>query len=285
MDLSIIIVSWNVKDRLKENLRALFDSKHVSFEVIVVDNNSADRTAEMVKKEYPNIKLIANAANLGFARANNQGIKLAQGKYVLLLNPDMRVFDDTLSNMISWMNCHEQAAVAGCKLIGEDGVIIRHVRRFPKFLDQLAIILKLPHFLPKVTNHYLINDFDYKKSAKVDSIRGGFFLIRAQTIKQIGLLDEQYFLWFEEVDYCQRVSRAGLEVWYSSAAECIDLVGQSFRQVNLSLKQKYFRDSMLKYFKKWHAPIEYWLLKSAWPLGRLLAWAGEKLKLKSRART
>lgn len=285
MDLSIIIVSWNVKEKLKDNLRALFESQHADFEVIVVDNNSKDGTVAMVRKEHPQVKLIANADNLGFARANNQGIKQAVGKYVLLLNPDMRVFDDTLSNMLSWMNHHEQAAVAGCKLVSENSEIVKQVRRFPELLDQLAIILKIPHLIPGILNKYLRNDFDYNKSAKVDSIRGGFFMIRRETINKVGLLDERYFLWFEEVDYCRRVSSAGLEIWYSNAAECIDLVGQSFKQVNLALKQKYFRDSMLKYFKKWHSPFAYWILKLAWLAGLLLARVGEKTKIGREAKT
>ena len=110
-------------------------------------------------------------------------------------------------------------------------------------------------------------------------------MIRAETIKKIGLLDERFFLWFEEVDYCRRVRRAGREVWYSSSAECIDLVGQSFKQLKVAVKQRYFRDSMLKYFKKWHSPLEYWLLRLAWPAAILAATVGEKLKIKSKGIT
>lgn len=302
MDLSIIIVSWNVKEKLKDNLRALYESQNANFEVFVVDNNSQDGSVEMVKKYYPRVhpvksdqlvdakqfngvKLIANQENYGFARANNQAIKLAMGRYILLLNPDMRLFDDTLSSMISWMDRHDEAWVAGCKLIDESARVIRQVRRFPSLFDQLAIILKIPHLLPGILNNYLRSDFDYAKSAQVDSIRGGFFMIRKQAIEKIGLLDERYFLWFEEVDYCRRVKQAGGEVWYTNAAECIDLVGQSFKQVNLAVKQRYFRDSMLKYFKKWQPAYEYWILRLVWPIGILLAWAGDKLNLKSQAKT
>jgi GT2 family glycosyltransferase len=285
MDLSIIIVSWNVKEKLRENLRALFESQYVNFEVFVVDNNSSDGSAEMVKTEYPQVELIANQENFGFAKANNQAIKLARGKYILLLNPDMRVFDDTLSNIVSWMNRHNEAMVVGCKLVDEIGNIIKHVRRFPSLFDQLSIVLKLPHIFPSALNKYLINDFDYQKPAKVDTIRGGFFMIRSQAIFRIGLLDERFFLWFEEVDYCRRVKETGLEVWYTNSAECIDLLGQSFKQVNLAVKQRYFQDSMLKYFKKWHQPYEYWLLRIAWPFGKIIAWAGEKLNYKNKTQT
>ncbi len=111
MDLSIIIVSWNVREKLKDNLRALYESQNVDFEIFVVDNNSADGTALMIKKDYPRVNLITNSENLGFARANNQAIKLAMGRYILLLNPDMRVFDDTLSSMISWLDRHDDTGL------------------------------------------------------------------------------------------------------------------------------------------------------------------------------
>lgn len=285
MNLSIIIVSWNVREKLKDNLRSIFANKFVDFEVIVVDNNSHDKTPEMVKKFYPQVKLNANKENLGFAKACNQGVRQASGQYLLLLNPDMKVFDDTFSNMISWMNHHEKAWVAGCKLIDENSKIITNVRRFPTIFDQLAIIFKIPHLLDGVLNKYLRLDFDYSKSSPVDSIRGGFFLMRSNTIKKIGPLDERYFLWFEEVDYCKRVKSAGGEVWYSNAAECIDLVGQSFKQLNRVQAQKYFRESMLRYFKKWHSPLSYWILKLAWPIGLGLTWIGEKLNFKNKAET
>ncbi|MDO8592453.1 MAG: glycosyltransferase family 2 protein [bacterium] len=285
MDLSIIIVSWKVREKLKDNLKALYESQNINFEVFVVDNNSADGTVEMVKKYYPQAKLIANQENFGFARANNQAIKLATGKYVLLLNPDMRIFDDTLSNMISWMNRHERAWAAGCKLVDENASLIKQVRRFPGFWDQLAIVLKLPHLCPALLDGYLRSNFDYEKSAPVDSIRGGFFMIRRETMEKIGLLDERYFIWFEEVDYCRRVKLAGGEVWYSAAAECIDLVGQSFKQVEMMAKQRYFRDSMLKYFEKWHPGWQYRLLKLAWPAGLTITGLGERLKIKSKAKT
>ncbi|MDO9399789.1 MAG: glycosyltransferase family 2 protein [bacterium] len=285
MDLSVIIVSWNVKEKLRDNLEALFKSQNVSFEVFVVDNNSKDNTVEVVKNNFPDVKLIANQENLGFAKANNQAIKLAKGRYILLLNPDMRVFDNTLSDMVFWMDKNKQAMVAGCKLVDENKKIVKHVRCFPALADQLAIILKIPHIFPTVLNKYLRNDFDYTISAKVDSVRGGFFMIRKEAIEKIGLLDERFFLWFEEVDYCKRVKQFGGEVWYAPVAECIDLIGQSFKQLDRGMTQKYFRNSMLKYFKKQRPIYEYWILKIIWPIGMFMVWVGKKLKIKNKAKT
>ncbi|MBA3047887.1 glycosyltransferase family 2 protein [Patescibacteria group bacterium] len=334
MDLSIIIVSWNVQEKLKENLKAIYQTSPqpspsqgegaISFEIFVVDNNSADNTAEMVKNEFPRVKLIVNKENLGFAKANNQAIKKAQGGFILLLNPDMRVFPDTFANMIKWMRKNKQAAVAGCRLVNpapfsqkrfdnnfEDktkhkklakrcgvdkkGNTINHVRRFPTVWDQLAIVLKLPHVFPNILNKYLRTDFDYNKAAKVDSIRGGFFMFRTSppapllgkesgAMKKI-LLDERYFLWFEEVDFCKQIQKTGGEVWYTPSAKCVDYVGQSFSQVNTIQKQKYFRDSMLKYFKKWHPSWQYRVLKMAWVVGIFMTFIGEKINFKSKAKT
>lgn len=270
MTLSIIIVSWNVRDRLKHNLSALFDSRtDFDFDVWVVDNASSDRTIEMVESEFPQVKLIANSQNLGFAKANNQAIRQAEGEFILLLNPDMRVQADTLEKMIKWFERHPQAAVAGCKLTDEQGGIVPHVRRFPKISDQLAIVLKLPHLYPKILDSYLSKDFNYELPGKVDSIRGSFFLMR-RINNELPLLDERYFVWFEEVDYCRMARSKGFEVWYSPVATCIDYVGGSFSQVKRGTTQQYFQDSMIKYFAKWHPQWQVSMLKLAWPIGKLI---------------
>lgn len=288
MELAIIIVSWNVKDKLRDNLKALFSSSgELDFKVWVVDNDSADGSAAMVASEFPWVELIANRDNLGFAKANNQALRqgAAKADFVLLLNPDMRVEPDTLAKAVDWMKRNPQAALAGCHLVDEQGATVKHVRRFPTITDQLAIVLKLPHLLLRVLKKYLREDFDYGQSARVDSVRGGFFLLRRETLEKVGLLDERYFIWFEEVDYCKRVYEQGLEVWYTPAAQCLDYVGQSFKQVKRGTTQNYFQESMLKYFRKWHPLWQYWLLKLAWPLGRLLVQLGELSRFKPQART
>lgn len=276
MDLSVIIVSWKVIDKLRSNLNALFQSQSdFKFEVFVVDNNSHDGSADMVKKEFPQVILISNQDNLGFAAANDQALERAKGKFILLLNPDMLVKRDTLENALLWAKENPQATVTGCKLVSEKGEIVRQVRRFPKFSDQLAVTLKLPHFFPSIINKYLCSDFDYLKAAKVDSIRGAFFLInREEFCKKSGRpyprLDERYFIWFEEVDFCREVYRLGGEVWYTPVAECLDYVGSSFAQVKRGQAQKYFSDSMLKYFEKWEKRSEYLTLKIVWGIVRII---------------
>ncbi len=286
MDLSIVIVSWNVKEKLRECLRSVEETaQNFRCEVFVVDNDSKDGTVAMIEKEFPLVHVIANNFNAGFAKANNQAIRLSQGRYVLLLNPDMRVFPGALQNMVKFMDEPRNAkvGVAGCHLVTEAGETVPHVRRFPTLKDQLAIMLKVSHLFPHVLDSYMMPEFDYSKEARVDSIRGSFFMIRREVLNKIGLLDEGFFIWFEEVDFCKRTIAAGYEIAYTPVAKAVDYVGQSFKQVKFYPKQKMFTRSMVYYFKK-HAPWwEYrvlWLLR---PVALLVAWIGDKLNMGRKA--
>ena len=276
MDISIVIVSWKVRDLLRENLKALFKSEgNVSFEVFVVDNKSVDGTFEMVGQEFPQVNLMLNNTNVGFSKANNQAMEMTQGKYVLLLNPDMRVFPDTLEKMYQFMERRSDAGVSSCRLVKDNGENIPHVRKFPTLLDQLAVVLKIPHIFPDVLDEYLMSDFDYTKEAEVDSVRGAFFMIRREVLHAIGKLDERYFVWFEEVDYCKRVISAGMKVVYNPSAKCVDHIGKSFSQVGRGRTQDYFKNSMLEYFSKWGNWFEFLILYLAWPIGKFLAFVAD----------
>lgn len=281
MDISIIIVSWNVKDLLEKNLKTLYSTiKGVNFEVIVVDNNSSDGSAAMAIKEFPQAKVIYNNKNLGFAKANNQGIEIATGKYILLLNPDMQVMPATIEGMIKWMDEHPKVGIAGPQLIDSKGNNVPHVRRLPTLKDQLAIMLKITHIFPKILDKYLYRDFDYTKEGVVDSIRGSFFMIREDVVKKIGGLDELYFVWFEEVDYCRQARNAGWEIMYTPVVQCLDHVGQSFQQVKRVKTQKMFTESMVKYFAKWEPKYKSIILRIFRPWGIFVTWLIEKIGVK-----
>lgn len=278
MDLSIIIVSWNVKDLLRDNLRTIFENSHgISFEVFVVDNNSHDGTVIMVEKEFPSVTIIANPDNKGFSKANNQAIELSQGRYVLLFNPDMRILPNTLTDMVEWMDKNPKAGIASCHLVDGSGNTIPHVRRFPGVIDQLALIFKIPHVFPRILDKYMMREFDYLREASVDSIRGSFFMIRRSVIDRLGGLDERYFIWFEEVDFCRQARDAGWSVMYTPSVQCIDYVGKSFAQIMAYKKQKMFTDSMLKYFKKWH-PFSAIFIYVTRPVGLGLTFLYDKIK-------
>ena len=294
MKLSIIIVTWNSEAQIEGNLRALLDSKKdFEFEIFVVDNNSEDKTVQVIKDHFPTVSLIENEANLGFAKANNQVIRQVDSDYVLLLNPDMIVKKDTLAKMIEWMDENQQASVAGCRLLDDQGETVKQVRKLPSLFDQAAIAMKLPHFFKNVLKKYIVEDFDYEKEQIVDSIRGAFFMINKKNIADLKMfqnrtmpeLDERFFIWFEEVDFCRQVKQGGGEVWYTPTAECTDLIGKSFEKVALYQKQKYIRDSMLKYFEKWHHPGEALILRLAWALSGMLIQISKLLKTKPKAKT
>lgn len=256
MDLSIIIVSWNVSELLKKCLESIYKyTRGVSFEIFVIDNGSADSTVEMIQKAkpfYSRLSLINNKKNKGFAAANNQGIRQAQGDYILLLNPDTELREDSLTKMAEFMKSNPRCGIAGCSLLNSDGSHQDSVRKFPGFLDQALILLKLHHILPNLPpmRRYLCQNFDYDRQQQVDQVMGAFFMIRRKVIDKIGLLDEKFFIWFEEVDFCLRAKQAGWEVIYTPLTSATHHFGQSFKQMMTVDKQKIWNKSVKYYFLK-----------------------------------
>jgi hypothetical protein len=251
-DLAVIIVSWNVKDAVLKNLRSVFASSPMpALDVILVDNASEDGTVETVREAFPDVRLIANKENRGFAAACNQGLAASSARHALLLNPDMRVEPDALAKTVDYLDAYPNVAVLGSKLVGEDGKPMHHLRRFPTLRDQFVILSKLTHLFPKTIYRYMGRDLDLEQEQDVDSIRGSYFAINRSALDAIGLLDERYFIWFEEVDYCRRVKEKGMSVRYVPSIVAHDSVGKSFAQRGRWWKRKQFLTSMMKYFLKW----------------------------------
>ena len=265
MDVSIIIVSWNTRDLLQKCLQSIYKhTRGISFEIFVIDNGSHDGAVEMIRLEFPGLTCIANVVNRGFAGANNQGIKRAGGRYVLLLNPDTELTNDALSLMTKWMDEKRECGIAGCHLLNTDLSHQNSVRRFPQLLDQTIILLKLHHLFPKLLSSYLESDFDYRKESKVDQVMGAFFMIRRSVIENLGELDERNFWnWFEEVDFCLRARDRGYEIWYAPLANVIHHYGQSFKQVMPFAKQEMWNRSLRNYFKKHNSIIAYCVITLA----------------------
>ncbi len=280
MDLSIITVTWNSAKLIDEQIRSVDTGcKAISHEQYVVDNASPDGTADLVKRIFPNVTVIANTDNKGFSAANNQGARLATGKYILLLNPDMRVSPGSLDVMYQWMEKHPDVGLASCKLVDEHGNLNSEAqpRRFPRLFDQLAIILKLPHFFPTVLDRYLWKGFDADKEQEVDSVRGSFMIMRREVYEKLGwAFDPRYFIWFEDVDTCREVHRLGYKVVHTPVISCVDYIGQSFKQRTTLWKQKEFTKSMLTYFQKWE-PWYVWMWIALFrPVGIALAWINDR---------
>ncbi len=272
-DIATITVGYNVRDLTVKNIETLLESEgDIKAQIILVDNWSQDGTVEAVEARFPEVWLVKNRYNTGFAHAVNQGIAAARSRHILLLNPDMRVSKEALARFVAYADTHPDVGVIGGKLVTEDGRLVPHVRRFPDIWSQLAVILKLPHLFPKVLAHYMQEDLNPDLEQDVDSVRGSFFLITRQALDAFGCLDPRYFIFFEEVDFCRQVVEKGMKVRYVPSITAIDYVGRSFKQRTRYWSQKQFTKSMIQYFQKWEPKWQSWLLRAARPLGLVGLW-------------
>jgi GT2 family glycosyltransferase len=255
MDLSVITVTWNSQDIILDQIASVFSGcQSISYEQIIVDNASKDSTVKSINKQYPNLKVISNKKNIGFAAANNLGVVQSKARYYLFLNPDMQVETGSLDNLVSWMDNHKEVGVASCKLTDIQGKEnkLASPRRFPKIFEQLALVLKIPHIFPSILDKYHMKDMDSEKEQEVDSVRGSFMIIRYDLVSKLGwAFDPRYFIWFEDVDICREAKKLGYKVMYTPIISCVDFVGQSFGQQKFFWKQYNFIKSMIIYFKKW----------------------------------
>lgn len=218
MLLSVIIVSYNVKDYLWQCLTSLRKSlKDIDAEVIVFDNHSHDETIKCLQPQFKDVKFISSNHNLGFAKGNNHAIRLSKGKYVLLLNPDTIVAENTIRSAIAFMETHPKAGGAGARMTNADGTDAKESRRgIPTPLTALFKFTGLCSRFPqgKHTGRYYMGWLPWDKEARIEIISGAFFLIRRAALEQIGLLDESFFMYGEDVDLSYRLLKGGWENWY-----------------------------------------------------------------------
>lgn len=257
MKLNIVIVTFHEKEAI---LRACFDSIVASdlqdLEVFVVDNGNDAETKALVT-QYKGFNYIANPANLGFAKAVNIGMKRGSGEYALLLNPDTTFEKNVLSKMIKHLDADQEVGIGSCLIRYPDGSHQESIRRFPKLFDQLLILFKVPHFFrTKAVDAYMMRETDPHKTQDVDSIMGAFMFIRRRLMEKIGLFDERYFIWFEEVDYCKMAHDAGAVIRHYADVEITHHKGLTFSGIATLKKQKWIRQSMRKYFYKHHGVVQ-----------------------------
>lgn len=261
MLLSIIIVSWNTKNLLDACCAAVeaelkaSNLDHCQAEVFVIDNASADGSAPMVAEKYPWIKLTANAENLGFAKANNQAIRVAKGEYVLLLNPDTEVKPGAFLTLIDFLKEHPKAGVVAPQLLNSDGSIQRSCRAFPTFTGMVFELIGLSKlFTPgskfgQQFRAYKMLDWNHDDEREVDQPEGACLMIRKEVLEKVGLLDEGFFMLFEEVDWCFRTKRdCGYQIWFTPKAQVVHHYGQSIKQV----KVKMIKSSHRGLYRFWH---------------------------------
>jgi len=266
-DLSIIIVSWNVRELLRRCLASIYAGWPAErpLEVIVVDNASSDGSVEMVRREFPQVQLIANQDNRGFTRANNQGIAASRGRYVLLLNPDTEVLDDALTVMVAYMEAHPKVGVVGPKLLYPDGSVQSSRRRFPTLATAFLESTILHQWFPDnpAARRYHVLDQPDDRVQPVDWVVGACLMVRRQAIEAAGLLDEGFFMYSEELDWCRRIKERGWEVVYLPDARVVHHGGKSSEQV-VPARHLHFQRSKVRYFRKhhgfWQAEAVRWFL-------------------------
>jgi GT2 family glycosyltransferase len=229
-DVSIIIVSWNAKQYLLNCLNSLIDTADgYSQEIIVVDNASSDGSAEMVEKDFPQVKLIRNEENLGFAKANNIGIKESTGRYVCLINSDVVVLDNCVKRMIEFMDNHLKAGMAGPKVLNPDRTLQVSCRHFPSIWNNLCQAIGLNKVFPKSVffSEPFMNYWSHDSVRSIDVLTGCFWMVRRKSLDDVGLLDESFFFYGEDIDWCKRFQKAGWDVMFNPDAQAIHFGGAS----------------------------------------------------------
>lgn len=252
MMLSIISVNWNTKDLILKCIDSVLQySPRFAFEMIVVDNASSDGSAMALSQQSEfsgQVKVIKSETNLGFGKACNLAYANSSGEYVLFLNPDAAVQTGTLENLVNYLSEHADVGIVGPKILNPDGSPQASVRRFPDLWSSLLIFMGL-HRIIRPKNYYR-DDFDYQKEAEVDQVMGAALLTKRSVIERLGLFDEHFWIWYEEVDFCKRVKAAGHKVVYYPGALITHHIGRSFAQVSMYERKKMLARSLLYYFRK-----------------------------------
>lgn len=253
MDLSIIIVNYNVKEFLQNLLHSVHKAtQDIKHEIIIIDNASDDGSVEFLQKNFPSVKLIANKKNVGFGKANNQGMKIAKGKYFLLLNPDTLLSEDTLNKMMSFLKGTERAGMAGCKILNPDGTLQLACRRsFPGPWTSFCKVTGLSTLFPKskLFARYNLTYLDENKTYEVDAISGSFMMLKKEVYEKIGGFDEDFFMYGEDLDLCYRIQKAGYKVFYTHSTQIIHYKGESTRRSSID-ETKIFYKAMHLFVKK-----------------------------------
>lgn len=231
MDLSIVIVSFNTKEILADCLKSVkIAIKNLEAEVYVVDNNSSDATAEMVSANFPWVKLIANKENLGFAKANNQALKKSKGKYILVLNPDTTVPADALTKMIDFMEKHQDVGVSTCKIELAIGGLDKDARRhFPTPWRAFTHFSGLSKIFKgsKLFDQYYVGYKSPDEQQELDACVGAFMMVRKSAMDKVGLFDEDFFFYGEDLDWCWRFREKGYKIIYTPIAKIMHYKGAS----------------------------------------------------------
>jgi len=267
--LSIVIVNWNTRELLLGALKSIYDAlPSFPFEVIVVDNASADDSVEGVARGYPDVRLIANLENLGYAKGNNQGFEASSGEFILLLNPDVVLPPGGLEKAVCLLEARKDVAALGVRLVDPDGTVQRSVRGFPTPAAVLFEATGLSRLFPnsRTFGAYRMGWFGCDVEAEVDQPMGTFLLIPRKAIDEVGLLDERFPIFFNEVDWCCRAKQKGWKILFSPIVEVVHYGGSSTKLVSARMAWE-SRNSLLAFYRKHYRSLlftpVYWLAAAA----------------------
>lgn len=280
IDLSVILVNFNTEKLTRDCIESLIkNTKKTSYEIIVVDNASKDGSVEMLKRlknHYPKkITLKLNNKNVGYGSGNNQGMKISQGRYLLLLNTDTLISDNAAGEMVKWMDRNKKIGIATCALKNRDGSMQGTGGYFPTLIRVFSwmTIQDIPFvdnfikpFHPMHTKSFIKGESFYDREKELDWVTGAFFLIRDSVLKKVGYFDEDYFMYTEETDYCFRTKENGWKVYYNPRWSIIHYGGASGKSYSHVLREF---DGVKTFYRKHYPPWQYPLLRLLLKVGAL----------------
>lgn len=264
-EISVVIVSYNCQDLLCPCLESLAKGVNsLPVETIVVDNNSSDGTATLIRERFPECRLISNSDNLGFARACNQGIRTSTGRYLLLLNPDTIIGRDAVQKTWMYMESNERLAAATCRVVRPDGQLDPSCKReFPSPWDAFSRMFGLSRLFPRsrIFARYDAHYLDEHRRQKVPLIDGCYMMIRRSSLESIGLFDERFFMYAEEMDWCRRAQAKGWDIGYDPSGTIVHVKGEITRHSTFRMLYHFHQSMVLYYWKynRWWNPICYFV--------------------------
>lgn len=253
MDLSVVIVNYQTFELTKNTIDSIFRYEYpFSYEILVVDNASADDSLAMLQDYFKDkVTFIASKENNGFAAGNNQALEIAQGKYVLLLNSDTLVWENTLESIYNYMEMHTDVGAAGCRVLLENGELDKACKRsFPNVKNSFFRLFHIP--TASKDNNYNLDDLPDDGIYEIDCLTGAFMFMRAEALDEVGFLDETFFMYGEDIDLCYRIKEAGWKIVYYGESRITHLKGASSKKQKNKLIYEFYR-AMYIYYKKHHA--------------------------------
>lgn len=249
-DLSIVIVNWNTRDLLAQCIESIYDTvSDLDFETIVVDNASTDGSVEMVRRDFPQVQIIANAENVGFVRANNQAIARCQGRYVLLLNSDTQALPGSLDKTVQFMDEHPNAGIVGVRLLNPNGTFQASYTPFPTLWREFLMLSGLGRWLIRPTFPSYGPQVEKGPQRIKGYVEGAYLAARRGAVDQVGGLDERIFMYAEDVDWCYQFHQGGWEVWYLPQAPIIHYGGQSSKKRRKRGEAELYRSRVYFFYK------------------------------------